>query len=366
MKCYNCGSELTNYDICPYCGANVSAFNRIVKMSNTYYNMGLAKASNRDLQGAAYMLRRSVKLYKNQITARNLLGLVYYEMGETVQALSEWVISKYLQPDGNLASYYIDTIQANQNKLQAINQTISKFNVALNYAKTDAEDMAIIQLKKVLVQNPNLVKGHQLLALLYYHQGEYLKARKAIKKALSVDKCNTLSLKYMREIDAAFDEKMRLSGKRRKERKKEREKYLSGDEVIIPKRSWYQNSGVASMLCLMGGVLLGLLVTYFVVMPGRLTEQSESYLSEQSDYNQQILQLNTNITLLTNELEDSEAQVESLQEQIGSLTEELDQAKSDLEAANEIIHEAGLDEEETTEEGETGEDDEEETSETEE
>lgn len=29
--------------------------------------------------------------------ARNLLGLVYFEMGESVKALSEWVISKSLQ-----------------------------------------------------------------------------------------------------------------------------------------------------------------------------------------------------------------------------------------------------------------------------
>ena len=40
---------------------------RIVKLSNTYYNMGLTKALNRDLSGAADALRRSVKFKQKEI-----------------------------------------------------------------------------------------------------------------------------------------------------------------------------------------------------------------------------------------------------------------------------------------------------------
>ena len=47
---------------------------------------------------------------KRNIRARNLLGLVYFETGEVVSALSEWVISKNLQPTRNLASEYIKQI----------------------------------------------------------------------------------------------------------------------------------------------------------------------------------------------------------------------------------------------------------------
>lgn len=343
MKCYNCGSELTNYHICQNCGADVSAFSKLIKLSNTYYNMGLVKASNRDLQGAAYILRHCVKINKYQTSARNLLGLVYYEMGEIVQALSEWVISRYLQPEGNLAEYYINTIQANQNRLQAINQSIDKFNVALLYAKDGNEDMAVIQLKKVLNQNPNLVKGHQLLALIYYHQGEYGKARRTIKKALSVDKCNTLSLKYMREIDAAFEEKMRLSGKRRKEKKKEREKYLSGNDVIIPKQSWYQKSGAVSVLYLMFGVLVGLLVTYFVVVPGKLSLAASDYRSRNAEYDQKIQTLNTSISLYENQIEEKDAAIAKLNTQIDDLNLQLSQVNTSLSEALAIIQDAGLD-----------------------
>lgn len=90
---------------------------------------------------------------KRNIRARNLLGLVYFETGEVVSALSEWVISKNLQPSRNLASEYINKLQANSNKLEAINETIRKYNDALNLCREGHEDMAAIRLKKILIQN---------------------------------------------------------------------------------------------------------------------------------------------------------------------------------------------------------------------
>ena len=48
---------------------------------------------------------------KRNIEARNLLGLVYYEMGETVSALSEWVISKSFSPDANEAEDLLEKVQ---------------------------------------------------------------------------------------------------------------------------------------------------------------------------------------------------------------------------------------------------------------
>ena len=103
----------------------------------------------RNLSGAIISLRQSLKFYKYNIQARNLLGLIYYEMGEMVDALSEWVISANYQPDDNLAKKYIDQIHNNRNQLETINQTIKKYNQALTYCKQDSKDLAVIQLRKV-------------------------------------------------------------------------------------------------------------------------------------------------------------------------------------------------------------------------
>ena len=154
MRCYKCGSVLSEAGFCTGCGSDVTIYKKIIKMSNTYYNMGLEKAKVRDLSGAADILRRSVRMDKKNIQARNLLGLVYYEMGEVVEALSQWVISKNIQPEKNAADEYIKDIQSNPTKLETMNMTIKKYNTALGYANENSDDLAIIQLKKVISLNP--------------------------------------------------------------------------------------------------------------------------------------------------------------------------------------------------------------------
>ena len=119
MNCINCGAFLTDTDLdyCPHCGANVLIQKKVDYLSKLYYNQGLEKASIRDLSGAISCLKQSLAYDKRNICARNLLGLVYFETGEVVAALSEWVISKNIQKNRNLASEYIARLQANQNKL---------------------------------------------------------------------------------------------------------------------------------------------------------------------------------------------------------------------------------------------------------
>lgn len=203
MNCMNCGAFLTDMDLdyCPSCGFNVLIQKKVDYLSGYYYNQGLEKASIRDLSGAINCLKQSLMYNKYNIQARNLLGLVYFETGEVVAALSEWVISKNLQPNRNLASEYIDKLQANPNKLEAINETIRKYNDALNLCREGHEDMAAIRLKKILAQNSKLIKGYHLLALIQMKDGEWNKARKTLRKAARIDKTNTTTLRFLKEID---------------------------------------------------------------------------------------------------------------------------------------------------------------------
>ena len=170
-------------------------------LSNRFYNEGLEKASVRDLSGAINSLRQSLKFNKNNVEARNLLGLVYFETGEVVAALSEWVISKNLRPKKNIADDYIDMVQSNPTKLETINQTIKKYNQALLYCNQDSKDLAIIQLKKVLSLNPKFIRAHQLLALLYIDAEDWPRAEKELRKCEKIDVGNTVTKRYMKEVD---------------------------------------------------------------------------------------------------------------------------------------------------------------------
>ena len=132
MNCPKCGFEMgRNRRYCDQCGADTVVAMRLYRLSNRYYNEGLARAQVRDLSGAVLMLKKSLENNKRNIEARNLIGLVYYEMGEPVLALSEWIISKHFMPENNQADYFINKVQSNPSKLDAVNQTVKKYNLRL-------------------------------------------------------------------------------------------------------------------------------------------------------------------------------------------------------------------------------------------
>ena len=111
MRCFKCGSLLTENDTCPKCGEDVRVYKKTAKASDAYYKAGLYKARVRDLTGAVESLKLSLMINKYNTNARNLLGLVYCEMGDVVEALSQWVVSKNFSPDDNIAGTYIKKIQ---------------------------------------------------------------------------------------------------------------------------------------------------------------------------------------------------------------------------------------------------------------
>ncbi len=313
MVCYNCGCRLSEHDFCTGCGVDVGLYKKIIYMSNRYYNDGLDKASVRDLSGAIVSLRQSLKFNKNNIDARNLLGLVYFEMGETVAALSEWVISKNLRPKKNIADDYIDMIQTNQSRLDAINQTIKKYNQALLYCYQDSQDLAIIQLKKVLSYNPKYVKAHQLLALLYINIEEWEKAHKELIKCSQIDTNNTTTLRYLKEVEhMLMPEEGDKSSPKKKLFSDDVIRYQSGNETIIQPINVNERKGVTSLLNLGIGLVIGIAIAWFLILPAQIqnakadinselrvvSEQSDAKTATIDELNQKVQSLSdANITL---------------------------------------------------------------------
>lgn len=311
MKCMNCGAELTESAYCPKCGCDVSVQKQAIVLSGIYYNQGLEKAQVRDLSGAIDQLKRSLKFNKLNIPARNLLGLVYFETGEVVSALSEWVISKNIQPEDNIAADYIRNLQQDANRLDVINQTIKKYNLALRNCFEGNEDVSLIQLKKVLAQNPKLIKGYHLLSLLYINKGEYEKARKLLKKAIRIDKTNTTTLRFLREVDEQTGTQTTLESHfllwgRRGEEEKERESATEMEdapdrEVVQPS---YGRRGQArmSILNMVIGIAIGAAAIWFLFIPAwtrsinrSTNEKITRYSSDMAVYSAQIQMMNDQV-----------------------------------------------------------------------
>lgn len=318
MKCLKCGATLSEKDFCTSCGEDVRVYKKIIRLSNAYYNDGLAKAKVRDLSGAIESLRRSLKYNKRNTMARNLLGLVYFEIGEVVEALSQWVISKNFQPDKNIADDYMKEVQANPGRLEMINQTSKKFNLALHYCKQGSEDLAIIQLKKVLSLNDKLVQAYQLLGLLYIQSEEYDLARKTLNRALRIDTANTMTLRYLREVKQLMGD-----GRRRKtqtnlpaatRRGNKVISYQDGNETIIQPMAYKESTGVSALVNIIIGLVIGLAVAWFLIIPARQDAMK-------ADYKEQ------NISL-SEELASKNAELSTLQKTVENLNQELETAKN--------------------------------------
>lgn len=317
MRCYNCGCQLSEKEFCTSCGADVALYKKIMHASNFFYNEGLEKASVRDLSGAVTSLRQSLKFNKNNVEARNLLGLVYFEMGEVVKGLSEWVISKNLRSEKNIADDYINMIQENPSRLETINQTIKKYNLALGYCQQDGLDLAVIQLKKVLSLNPNYVRAHQLLALLYMRSEEWEKAKRELDKCSRIDTGNTTTQRYRKEVEAMLDmaENAR-GGMRKKSLPDDVIKYQSGNETIIQPVNNKDNRSVSTVLNIGIGIAIGVAAACFLILPARLNSANSAAQAE--------------LRTVSEQLDKKTSTIEEMQQQAKQLTDENEKLKQEL------------------------------------
>lgn len=317
MNCYNCGCSLSEKDFCTSCSADVGKYKQIMFLSNYYYNEGLEKAQIRDLSGAIDCLRQSLKMNKTNIQARNLLGLIYFEMGETVAALSEWVISKNYQPEKNIADDYISTIQSNQGGLDAINQTIKKFNLSLTYCEQGSLDVAKIQLRKVVTMNPKLIQARQLLALLYIKEEEWTKAKRELDACKMIDIGNVITNRYLKEVDEMLGfEESKNPGKKNKNTETAIWSKSGNDTIIQPNNP--KEPVILNILMNVGiGLAVGLAIGWFLLGPIRVSISKAEVNNELENVREQLAVKSTN-------LDEMKQNNEVLQKQISDLENSLE------------------------------------------
>ncbi len=338
MKCIYCGAPAQTEEYCRICGADLTLPRRIVRISNLLYNQGLEKAQVRDLSGAITCLKRSLKFNKENTDARNLLGLCYFETGEVVSALVEWVISNNMAGKDNLAASYIRTLQSSKLRLDQYNTAIRKYNQSLAYLKQDNEDMALMQLRKVVSQNPRFVRAYQLLALGYIHTEQWEKARYLLKKASRIDNTNTTTLRYLTYVEEATG-KTSLFG-RRSRPKVERTspdpedtgqeapkeislRYVSGNDVIIAPTTFRDSSTVATFINIMLGILLGAAIVWFLTVPAIRQGANDKA-------NKQVSDANTSLATVT-------ATVQDMQDAVDSAKADTDTARKEAQDANDKV-----------------------------
>ncbi|MFR1831957.1 MAG: tetratricopeptide repeat protein [Lachnospiraceae bacterium] len=285
------------------------------QIANSFYNLGLEKANVRDLSGAVESLKKSLHFDKYQMDARNLLGLIYYEMGEVSDALVQWVISTNLHPADNPADRYLDEIQRKPGRLEIADQNVKKYNQALWYAQHDSDDLAILQLTRVVEDNPHFVKAHLLLAVLYMYHEDFSKAGRSLYKVLQIDKNNPKAQWYMSIVK-------KNTGKAEVEKRKLKNAFshhqMQDDDVIMPP-TYKENTGWQSILNILAGLILGVMVTYFLIMPPSTRALSNKHNEEIITYSQKLNEKNQELDALQASYDELKAQSQDMENKLNTI-----------------------------------------------
>lgn len=326
MNCPRCNAAVPfGRSKCSNCGQDLKDYWKIISLSNIYYNKALGQAKIRDLTGAIASLKQSLQFNKLNTNARNLLGLIYFETGEIVSALSEWVISKHYQEENNDADMYIGQIQSNPNRLEMHSQIIRKYNLALDAAKHGDEDMAIIQLKKVTNQNPKFIRANQLLALLYMmsdKKDNRVKALRILNNIIKVDITNTTTLAYLQELSDIKQKADHFSAKPEEPKTNPRKTLPRLDEndqykTITPYKE--EKPSVLPFVNVIIGIITGLAVMYFLIMPHLKSSEAENVNNNFKKYSENQAAADSSFTALKSQNETLQAKIESLQKELEEL-----------------------------------------------
>ena len=309
----------------------------LIKISKAYYNRGLERAKLNDLSGAAVYLKKSLIYDKYRTEARNLLGLIFYESGETADAIVQWVVSINLDPRDNDADRYLDEIQRKPGVLSEASALVKRFNQALEIAQNGGEDFAMVELSDITRKKPNYIKAQLLLAILYMQAGEHIKAGKALMAVLDIDRNHP-------QATILMDEVKRATGKAEVERAKLKNAYshreLEEGDVIIPKtRAGTSLDKV--VIYITAGIIIGLVSFYLLILPSvrriynrALNDSIIQNSAELSDVNARYSELSDRYDELNAEFQDVSQRLNAYEEQNINFT-------SAYESLNSIISDCG-------------------------
>lgn len=317
MQCPYCKATLISGDNCEKCGSYVKPFKKLYKISNRCYNEGLEKAKARDLSGAVVSLRNSLKINKNNINARNLLGLIYSEMGEIVDALTEWIISSNFEPKSNLATEYLSYFQNNPTRLDTAEQVVKKYNASLKLAKSGSYDLAIIQLKKLISLNSKHINGLQLLGLLNVKAGNISQAKKYLKMILKSDTMNPSAMLYLNEVKG-----QNAGGEDKTEDVDAEKLVLNARESFAPVGAYRENKhGILPWLSLLFGIVLGMAFFMIAIVPGIRAKSVENKKAELVSLNETMAKANAELDSVSSENAELKKKVEALETKNKQLSE---------------------------------------------
>ncbi|MDO5563957.1 MAG: tetratricopeptide repeat protein [Eubacteriales bacterium] len=299
--------------------------NNFIQIANTYYNFGLERANINDFTNATKYLKKALRYNKYHINARNLLGLIFYEIGEIGDAYVQWIISTGFLSDENKnpAFKYLKESEKEKEKLNELHDSLTKFNQALQEAQIGREDLAMQHLYKVVSVNKNYVKAYLLLALLQVKNELYQKAGNTLVKLLRIDKYNDRAL-YLFDIVKSKTGKKELENSINEKVFSLRQ--MKTDDVILPKEV-VKLSTNQIIMSVIGGFIIGIIFITSVINPSSkgsdytsVKKEAIKFAEKVDEQNKTILELTKENTSINESLKDASQKLKAFEEKDANFT----------------------------------------------
>lgn len=317
MKCPLCEKELIN-DYCPECQINSEVLKKIYVTSRRLYNRALMKANERDITTAIQLLNRGLEFDKRFIDARNLLGLLYFRIGEIGEAVRQWQISFqfFSNENENKAYQYMKKLYASSHKrkYEQLKSTISMYNNALKHIEQKSEDLAIIKLRKAVHINPSFIAANNLLAYCYLRTKQQNKALQSINNVLALDSRNPIAVYYKEviqpgdeieeEVATAYNTKSNVANQ-------------FEQSSILNRRKDRGIASLSQIVIFILGILIGMLAIIFLFTPEQVNNLEEELTKVEEQYQRKI--------------QDKDETIDNLKQQVDALDRNVTALKEELE-----------------------------------
>ena len=143
------------------------------------------------------------------------------------------------------------------------------------------------------------------------------RAERELRKCMDIDRNNTLTLRYLKEVEMQLtpDENSKQTGRRKKD---DAVRYQSDNEIIIqPLNVKEQKSaGLSSLINIAIGLIIGLAVMYFLVVPAAVSNAN-------NEAQKTITDIGNQLDTKTSRIQELETQMQALQTENDTLNQEL-------------------------------------------
>jgi tetratricopeptide (TPR) repeat protein len=246
--------------------------------------------------------------------AKNLLGLLYVEIGMIGEGYKQFTISDQIQTVDNKAREYMVKISKSSRELQKVKDSIICYNKGLDFLIHGNDDMALIQLKRSVDLNPKFINALNLLALCHIYRKQEAKAQTAVKKVLNMDINNPTALRYRNSISNIPDKNESIIAVKKNRESKPVRGF--GDAFNKPQ---VKKLNIMTFIFIGFGFLLGFIVIYLLIIPPMANAHSSLIAEKNSqieEYGDRQAELETENVTLTDDLERANQLVETISEEI--------------------------------------------------